>query len=233
MATIQSQIDQMAGKGFGVWNLSLNAGGVARMAMGKKDVYLTLSGKDSPYELLVASDPQKLGFASDYLGLNSVIMYADVTDNSELCEHPLESGAKIVDHQIQLPVEIKLQIVLPYYLYKEVYEELKRLKDQGTYVCVHTKAGVYDRMVFKDIPHRESVENIDRLVFDCTLRQAFLTTGLQSALKVGDVKYAADSSTKKAGIKKGNMVDQSVLQNIKDLADSSGLTAILRSLLGL
>lgn len=213
MASIQSQIDQMAGKGFSVFNLAMNAGGIARMAQGEKDVYITLSGKDDgPYGLLEADNRQKMGFAADYLGLNSVVMYADVTDNSELCEHPLESGAKVVDHQIQLPVEIKLQIVLPHYWYEGVYNELKALKENGTYVCVHTKAGVYDRMIFKDIPHKESVENIDRLVFDCTLRQAFLITGAEGALTVSDVKYAPMATTKNAGVKNGTNKNVSILQ---------------------
>lgn len=215
MATIQSQIDQMAGSGFSVSNLALNAAGVAKMAMGKKDVYITLAGKDTPYELLVADNPQKLGFASDYLGLNSVIMYADVIDTSELCEHPLESGAKIVDHQIQRPVEIKLQIVLPYYLYKEVYEELQKLKEEGTFVTVHTKAATYTRMIFKDIPHKENADNISRLVFDCTLRQGFLVTGIEAKLNVEDVKKVANATTKNVGQKSGQMVGQSFLSSIR------------------
>ena len=213
MASIQSQIDQMAGKGFSVSNLALNVAGVAKMAAGKKDVYITLSGKTGPYGLLEGDTRQKMGFAADYLGLNSVVMYADVSDNSELCEHPLESGAKVVDHQIQLPVEIKLQIVLPYYFYESVYKQLKDLKEKGTYVCVHTKAGMYDRMIFKDIPHKESVENIDRLVFDCTLKQAFLVTGIQGSLKLEDVKYAPEATTKNLGVKNGVKQDETIACN--------------------
>lgn len=218
MATIQAQIDQMAGKGFSVANLSLNAAGVAKMAAGKKDVYLTYADKGNPYEVLSITNKEKLGFAADYLGLNSVIMYADVTDGSDLCEHPIESGAKIVDHQIQRPVEVKLQIVLPYYLYDRVYQQLKQLKESGTYVCVHTKAGIYNRMIFKDIPHKESVENIDRLVFDCVLKQAFEVTGETSTLTLSDVKYASEADTKKTGIKKPKPKgkDESFLTSIKN-----------------
>lgn len=212
MASIQSQIDQLAGRGGSVFNLALNAGGVVRMAEGQKDVYITRSGKENPYETLVANNSQKLGFAGDYLGLNSVIMYADVADSSELCEHPIESGAKITDHQIQLPVEIKLQIVLPFYWYEEVYKELKELKETGTYLCVHTKAGVYDRMVIKEIPHKESVENVNRLVFDCTLKQAFLITGVKGALTLSNVKYADYASTKNAGVKNGEARNISILK---------------------
>lgn len=214
MATIQSQIDQLAGKGGSVFNLALNAGGIVRMAEGEKDVYITLSGKDNPYELLVANNTQKLGFAGDYLGLNSVVMYADVIDSSDICEHPLESGEKVADHQIQLPVEIKLQIVLPHYFYEEVYKKLKELKENGTYVCVHTKAGMYDRMIFKDIPHKESVENIDRLVFDCTLKQAFLITGVEGALTLSNVKYADYATTKNLGVKNGQTRNVSMLKEM-------------------
>lgn len=214
--SIQTEIDGLAGKGVSITNLGLNALGVAKMAMGKKDVYITLANKKSPYEVLVADQTKKLNFAGDYAGLNPVIMYADVIDTSELCEHPLESGAKIVDHQIQNPVEIKLQLVLPYYLYEGIYKELNDFKQNGTLLDVHTKAGTYNNMVLKDIPHKESVENIDRLVFDCTLRQAFLITGQKGALVAGDVKVMQDASTKKVGQKKAKKSETSLLVDIRE-----------------
>ena len=209
MATIQQQIDQMAGKGFSVTNLALNFGGALALANNCKNVFIATNDKDNPRELLVSSAQGGLGFAAEYAGLNSVIMYADVKESSRVMEHPLENGAVVADHQVQMPVEIRLQIVMPYYRADDIVDELRQLKQTGQLVCVHTQGGVYTDMVFVDIPHREAAENVSRLSFDCTLRQALLVTGQSSELTEKDVVHVSNASTVKGGQKKGK--EESVL----------------------
>lgn len=209
MSTIQQQIDQMAGKGFSVTNLALNVGGALALANNGKDVFISTNDKENPRELLVSSAQDGLGFAAEYAGLNSVIMYADVKEPSRVMEHPLENGAVVADHQVQMPVEIRLQIVMPYYRYDDIVDELRRLKQTGQLVCVHTKGGVYPNMVFADIPHREAAENVSRLSFDCTLREALLVEGQSSQLAEKDVLHVSNASTVNGGQKKGK--EESVL----------------------
>lgn len=217
--SIQTQIDQMAGSGFSVFNLDTTAGGLINMANGKKNVKITESGKDNPKEILVATASKGVAFAKEAIGLNSVIMYADVRESSTLCEHPLEDGSVVVDHQIQQPVEIGLQIVLPQYFFAEIRDELRRLKENGTFVSVHTQGGIYNNMVFRDIPHRESVENQGRLVFECTLKQAPIVKGTDITLTTKKVANATNASTKDSGTKKGRDVSviEQFLETINEL----------------
>lgn len=195
----------MAGSGFSVTNLALNVGGAIQLANNGKNVFIATNNKDNPRELLVSSAQDGLGFASEYIGLNSVIMYAEVKESSKICEHPLEDGSVIADHQIQMPVEIRLQIVMPYYFYDTIVTELRNLKEQGTLVSVHTKGGIYTDMVFVDIPHKEDVSNVDRLSFDCTLKQAILVKGEESTLSEKDVIQKSNASTVKSGTKQGKL----------------------------
>ena len=132
-------------------------------------------------------------------------MYAEVKESSRVMEHPLENGSVVADHQVQMPVEIRLQIVMPYYLYDDIVEDLRRLKQNGTLVSVHCRGGVYTDMVFVDIPHNERAENVSRLSFDCTLRQAMLVnpSGENVSLSEADVQQPANSSTVKSGLKQG------------------------------
>lgn len=203
MPSIQQQIDQMAGAGFSVTNLALNVGGALSLANNGKNVFIATNDKDDPREILLSSEQQGLAFAAEYTGLNSVVMYAEVKESSRVMEHPLENGSVVADHQVQMPVEIRLQIVMPYYLYDDIVEDLRRLKQNGTLVSVHCRGGVYTDMVFVDIPHNERAENVSRLSFDCTLRQAMLVSGEEVTLTEADVQQPANSSTVKSGLKQG------------------------------
>lgn len=205
MPSIQQQIDQMAGAGFSVTNLALNVGGALSLANNGKNVFIATNDKDDPREILLSSEQQGLAFAAEYAGLNSVVMYAEVKESSHVMEHPLENGSVVADHQVQMPVEIRLQIVMPYYLYDDIVEDLRRLKQNGTLVSVHCRGGVYTDMVFVDIPHNERAENVSRLSFDCTLRQAMLVnpSGENVSLSEADVQQPANSSTVKSGLKQG------------------------------
>lgn len=209
----------MAGKGFSVTNLALNVGGALALSNNGKNVFIATNDKDNPRELLVSSAQGGLAFAAEYVGLNSVIMYAEVKEPSRVMEHPLENGAVVADHQVQMPVEIRLQIVMPYYRADDIVDELRQLKQTGQLVSVHTQGGIYTDMVFVDIPHREAAENVSRLSFDCTLRQALLVTGQSSELTEKDVVNVSNSSTVKGGLKQGK--DRSwfmgVVQSIANL----------------
>lgn len=203
MPNIQQQIDQMAGSGFSVTNLALNIGGALSLANNGKNVFIATNDKDDPREILLSSESRGLAFAAEYAGLNSVVMYAEVKESSRVMEHPLENGSVVADHQVQMPVEIRLQIVMPYYLYDDIVEDLRRLKQNGTLVSVHCRGGVYTDMVFVDIPHNERAENVSRLSFDCTLRQAMQVQGQTSQLTEKDVVHISDASTVKGGLKQG------------------------------
>lgn len=193
----------MAGSGFSVTNLALNIGGALSLANNGKNVFIATNDKDDPREILLSSESRGLAFAAEYAGLNSVVMYAEVKESSRVMEHPLENGSVVADHQVQMPVEIRLQIVMPYYLYDDIVEDLRRLKQNGTLVSVHCRGGVYTDMVFVDIPHNERAENVSRLSFDCTLRQAMQVQGQTSQLTEKDVVHISDASTVKGGLKQG------------------------------
>lgn len=130
---------------------------------------------------------------------NAVIMDATVQQKSDMPEHPIESGAKIIDHKIILPVEIDIKLVMPAYLYASVYRELKQLYDESTLLRIKTKMSYYNNMVLQDMPHEENAATVDRVVFNLHFKQVMIVEPKYIALpprKVSNIDY---SSTQKLG----------------------------------
>ena len=69
-------------------------------------------------------DTQKILSGTPRNGVS--ILDCKVTDDSQITTHPVESGAKISEHQIFNPIEIDMQIVLPEYSYESIIRELKK-----------------------------------------------------------------------------------------------------------
>lgn len=111
---------------------------------------------------------------------------AGVTMQSKVMEHPIEynvRGAKeyksgigaaqnfVADHQIILPVEINVALVLPMMLYTAVIEEIQNLIYTKKLLSIVTRAGVYRRMCLLGMTTQLRVENLSRMVFVLRFRE--------------------------------------------------------------
>jgi len=99
---------------------------------------------------------------------------------AKLMEHPLETGAVIVDHRIILPKTIEVSTIAQAEDYKNVYRELKKLFLNGTILAVQSRADVYTNLIISEIPHEEDPTMYDALAI---------------AIRLKEVLFAGSSST--------------------------------------
>lgn len=122
-----------------------------------------------------------------------------VSPTAKLMEHPLETGATIIDHRIINPIEIELSLLVTsrsqLHDYRSVYAQLRQAFDAGDLVTVQTKAASYPNMVIYEIPHQEDADMFDAFSIALKLKEAKYVEARYATLKVGDVSKAQNSST--------------------------------------
>lgn len=132
---------------------------------------------------------------------DTAVLQCSVTDDSQLMEHPVESGVKITDHQIFNPIEIDIRLAMPTYFYSKILEEMKTLYKNGTLLSIKTvdNPKMYSNMVLQAIPHEETPDNIDRLVFDLHFKEVLIVEPVYITLPEDKVENPQNSSTKTLG----------------------------------
>lgn len=88
-------------------------------------------------------------------------MRIQVTRTARTAQHPLETGASVVDHRIMLPIEAQLLVILQAKDYRNGYSQLQSSFNAGEILNVHCKAGVFNNMCIADMPHEETPDMID------------------------------------------------------------------------
>lgn len=127
------------------------------------------------------------------------IMGCTVTEDSELMEHPVESGFKVTDNKVFNPVEIDIRLSLPNYVFVQVLKELRQLYEQSTRLRIKTKGKYYTNMVLQGIPHEEKPENFDRIVFDLHFKEVIFVEPKYIKLPASKLKNPENSDTQKLG----------------------------------
>lgn len=129
---------------------------------------------------------------------NSSIIDCSIQHKARLMEHPLETGAKIVDHKVFEPKIISLQVALPNVYYEDQYREILQLYEDCEALTVQTKLDIYPNLQITGLPHEESSDSVNRIFFNLELREAqvvnsvFISTG-------GGVKNRENSKTVNTG----------------------------------
>lgn len=101
---------------------------------------------------------------------------AVVKENSKLMEHPIESGAVVTDHRILLPIEIELSLILRPDEYRETYNQIKQLYEEGTFLIVQTRSGIYTNQLIQGLPHEEDPTIFDTITIALSLKQVQMVT---------------------------------------------------------
>ena len=126
---------------------------------------------------------------------------AGVNLDSELFEHPLETGNKITDFKIDKPTVVQLALLVPSDAYTSVYNEIRQAKVAGTEMVVQTRSGSYANLVIQAMPHEESPETGEQLVMSLTLREVQWFNANVETLPRKEVSVSPQS-TKKGGTAK-------------------------------
>lgn len=102
---------------------------------------------------------------------------AIIKEEAKVMEHPLETGATIVDHRIILPVECEITMMLQAADYQDTYRQIKQLYLNAELLIVQTKSSVYYNQLIASMPHEENPEQYDALTLELGLKEAqFATT---------------------------------------------------------
>jgi len=104
------------------------------------------------------------------------VIQVSVREVSKVMEHPLETGATIIDHKITLPVEIDLSLVLDSSDFENTYNLIKQLYLNATLLTVQTKASTYYNQLITSLPHEETTAIFDTITIALKLRQALFIT---------------------------------------------------------
>lgn len=120
---------------------------------------------------------------------------ATVKEDSKLMEHPLETGATIIDHTIILPYEIELSLILKRGEYRDVYERIRQSFLNRDIVLVQTKTALYDNMIIQSMPHEEEPELFDTIALALKLRHVQIVQAQFAKLPPRAVRNPSNAST--------------------------------------
>lgn len=121
---------------------------------------------------------------------------ATVMRASKAMEHPLETGASVIDHRIILPVTVELSLLLTSADYRAVYQQVRDLFKSGELLTVQTRVDSYESMLIEKMPHDESPDMIDGVALALSLKEAQFVQAQFSALQVA---RPTDSNTVQRG----------------------------------
>lgn len=198
---IQNSINSLIPNG-GLINLSLNAAGTAQ---NKKNVAIyngtqeVLTG-----DLLNNAATEQLSgnvsrFITNLTGEGTAILAADIQEPVQVMQHPLETGAKVTDHTVQMPKTCKFTIVMPFYFAEPVIKELLEFKQNSTLLTVKALGQVLTNMVINNVSRPINIKAFARPMFEVSLQEALqVETTIEAA---GNVRFADDSNTQTCGLK--------------------------------
>ena len=140
-------------------------------------------------------------FGQDYQQLfqNARALKATVKEEAKLMEHPVESGATIVDHRIILPVEIELALILTADDYQNTYNQIRDYYYNGTLLTIQTKSGIYQNQLIQSMPHEEDPSQYDVLTLILSTKQVIFVTAQYGTTP----KNAANTNTVDRGTQQG------------------------------
>lgn len=121
---------------------------------------------------------------------------ASVNRQSKAMEHPLETGATVIDHRIILPNVIELSMILASTDYRAVYQQVADLFKNGTLLIVQTRVDSFRSMLIEKMPHEESAEIAEGVALALTLKEAMFVQPQFAALRVARPR---DSNTVNRG----------------------------------
>jgi len=120
---------------------------------------------------------------------------ASIKEESKIMEHPLETGATVVDHSIILPVQIELSMMLTNGEYRDVYQSIRQVFRNRDLLIVQTKSGVYENQIIESCPHEEDPEQYDAIALALKLREVQLVAAQVVRLSTKTVRNPKNAST--------------------------------------
>lgn len=126
----------------------------------------------------------------------------NLEDNIKLFEHPIETGAVIVDHMILEPKECQIQA----YINNDdegTLRELEQLFITGTTMTMRADNKIVENVVIKSKPREISSSIIDKTLYSISFREAEEKEPVYVAMPPRKVTNKACASRVNSGVKQG------------------------------
>lgn len=145
-----------------------------------KGIENQLFGNAFKYEELFAGLAKNIGSdtltrVANVTGANPYgITYIDAKVNMEsnLCDHPVESGAILTDASILLPISAEVTVAMPTFFAQSIYNQMEDMyKEKKDRIILQTKYGLYKNLVLQNIEYELEHDTIDRTKFVLSLRE--------------------------------------------------------------
>lgn len=118
-----------------------------------------------------------------------------VREESQVMQHPLETGASIIDHTVDLPTLIDFSMILRPENARNTYQDLQRAWRQKLLFTVQTKMGSYPSMFISRMPREEDTGMFDTVAVAISMQEAQFQAAQFVDLPPEKVANPRDSST--------------------------------------
>ena len=97
---------------------------------------------------------------------------ASVDIESDLCDHPVESGMIITDSSIIRPISARVEVAMPTFFAEKIYQSMYELQQKkSSKIILQTKYSVYKNLVLQSFSYALDNNKVDRTIFTLQLRE--------------------------------------------------------------
>lgn len=148
-------------------------------------------------ELFTGLDPLYLSKITGFSIWGITYESANLSIDSDLCEHPIETGEKITDAAILNPISAEVVIRMPTAMYTQIYEEIVKYYEEKKKILLLTKFGTYKNMVISAMPYALNHDEVDRPAIKLKLQQIWEVESSYVQTDSGTVKAIEAKKTLK------------------------------------
>ena len=126
---------------------------------------------------------------------------ASVDIESDLCDHPVESGMIITDSSIIRPISARVEVAMPTFFAEKIYNSMYELQQKkASKIILQTKYGVYKNLVLQSFSYTLDNNKVDRTIFTLQLRE------VMEVQPYGEFEFLASESQNLANASDANTV---------------------------
>lgn len=126
-----------------------------------------------------------------------------VQDDKKLMEHPKEDGTMVVDHVIDDPIQVTLQVLISDDDSSSL-NELQDLYKNSTPVIIKLKNELHSNLVMSSKPMKADNAHYNKTVYDLTFKEIQEAVTLYVKMTVPQVKNKKNASKVNTGHKQAN-----------------------------
>lgn len=158
-----------------------------------------------PYLLPLGSDQPRIRVtdneSNEEIWTELVHMGLTTNRTATVMQHPLETGASVMDHRILDPTELTMRVIATKNDYRNVYASIQSYHRNSMLVKIHTRTRVNRNMCIVAFPDEQDPELFDAISMEITFREMAFVTPSQGTMTEENTREKADSNTVQQGQK--------------------------------